>query len=461
MPNPTRARGIEQLTDVTIRAWLRSNNGDALHDGGGLYLRRRESGAYWSLRQVNRLTGTRTWAALFPDVPYPTATLAEARRKAGEARLQDAKAHTDVVRDRQAKLAARKAEAEAAELAAQRRLTVRQLFERWVATELTPRTSADGTRTGRKDAGAYSRAQFERRVFPAIGDRDVLSVSKADLMAILDSAKVEGRMRTANVLLADLKQMFRFALVRDIIERNPLDAVTKRDVGGVETMRDRVLSAAEITALARAVPAARMGKRSAVAVWLILSTGCRVGEAMAARWEHVDQDARTWHLPDTKNERPHTIHLSDFAMRQIEALAAMRVKGPKGDPLPWLFPNRDGDGPVCIKSFGKQLSDRQRPADKRMQHRSKGTSALALPGGKWTAHDLRRTAATVMAELGVSGDVIDECLNHVIESRVRATYIRNRRLAAQAQAFDALGARLLTLTSGSTMSNVVPLRAAA
>jgi hypothetical protein len=39
-----------------------------------------------------------------------------------------------------------------------------------------------------------------------------------------------------------------------------------------------------------------------------------------------------------------------------------------------------------------------------------------------------------MAELGVSGDVIDECLNHIIESRVRRVYVRNRRLSDQAKA---------------------------
>jgi hypothetical protein len=69
----------------------------------------------------------------------------------------------------------------------------------------------------------------------------------------------------------------------------------------------------------------------------------------------------------------------------------------------------------------------------------------------WTLdcpHDLRRTAATRMAEIGISGDVIDECLNHMIESRVRRTYIRDRRLSEQRKAFDTLGARLQALTTG-------------
>ena len=94
-----------------------------------------------------------------------------------------------------------------------------------------------------------------------------------------------------------------------------------------------------------------------------------------------------------------------------------------------------------------------------MQHRSKATEALLLPGGKWTAHDLRRTAATLMASLGISGDVIDECLNHVIESRVRRTYIRDRRPVEQARAFDVLGAKLAALVCGeAAINNVVLLR---
>ena len=99
-------------------------------------------------------------------------------------------------------------------------------------------------------------------------------------------------------------------------------------------------------------------------------------------------------------------------------------------------------------NFGKQIADRQRSPEDRLMGRSKATTALQLANGHWTAHDLRRTAATLMASLGVSGDVIDECLNHVIESRVRRTYIRDRRPADQARAFDLLGARLEAIFSG-------------
>jgi hypothetical protein len=73
---------------------------------------------------------------------------------------------------------------------------------------------------------------------------------------------------------------------------------------------------------------------------------------------------------------------------------------------------------------------------------------------RWAATDLQprvladgTPAATLMASLGMGGDVIDERLNHIIESRVRRTYVRDRRSAEQACAFEALGARLQYLTT--------------
>jgi len=350
--------------------------------------------------------------------------------------------------------------------AAARRMTVRTLFGQWRRVELAPAVATDGTRTGRKDGGAWVEASFERRLFPKLGDVAAEDVRKADLLAIIDECKAAGQRRTASVLLTDMRQMFSFAAMREIVPRNPLEGVKRAKLVGKEVERERVLSVDEIRALWKAVPGAGLGPRSAAAVWLILATACRVGEAMAARWEHVNLEARTWYLPETKNERDHTIHLSALAVRQFEALAALREVR-DGALLPWVFPNSVGRvnkkapdqlpdtrgrvaGPVDVKSFGKQLADRQRPEDRRMSGRSKHTEALMLAGGRWTAHDLRRTAATLMAGVGVSTDVIDECLNHKLASKVARIYIKDRRLAEQARAFDALGVRLEEIIAGAT-----------
>lgn len=360
--------------------------------------------------------------------------------------------------------------AKEAALAAARRLSVQQLFDHWQRVELKPQTLADGTRTGRKDGGEWVKAAFERRVFPIIGTVAAEEVKRADLLAILDECKAEGLRRTANVLLADLRQMFRFAAEREIVQRNPLEGIKRASIGGKDVERDRVLADEELRVLWAAVPQAAMSPRSAAAIWLTLATACRVGEAMSARWEHfkLESDAEgrlvsgTWYLPTTKNERDHTIHLSAFALKQVQALLSLREFGPAGDGgqqvlVPWVFPNSARTGPVDIKSFGKQLADRQRKAGKRLANRSKATAALALSGGKWTAHDLRRTAATIMARLGVSTDVIDECLNHKLQSKVARVYIKDRRLSDQARAFDALGEHLQALVVSAPIgSNQAP-----
>ena len=388
----------------------------------------------------------------------------------------------------------REAAAKAAELAMERRLTVRRLFDDWRTADLQPRTRADGKRTGRVDGGQYVLEQLTRHVFPKIGETALEDVRKADLLALLDAQKAAGKMRTANVLLAELKQMFDFAVERELIAGNPLATVKKSKVGGPSVERDRALGDEELRLLVAGIADANMHPRSASAVWLTLATGARVGELMGAVWANtlpsdakartarlgalqaitdadgvklgiVDTASRTWYLPTTKNQRDHTIHLSEFALAQLATLAEHREllrESQDGELSPWVFPATDTRRPVCVKSFGKQLADRQRDPAKRMKNRAKSTDALRLPGGRWTAHDLRRTAATIMAKCGFGSDTINECLNHVQVDRMARVYIQDRRQADQQRAFDALGRHLHGLVTGKTGAKVVqlPIRAA-
>lgn len=475
-----RTARTHRLTALAVRKYANDPRMTApLHDGGGLYLRKRGASLTWVLRLTDPGNGSQQWHRLFPDNPsgtYPHKSLADARQEAH--RLWTTRSGgIDPRAERQRDIEARRTAESSQRAALERRVSIRALFERWAAIDLAPRLTTDGLRFGRKDGGSSTRAQFERRIFPRLGEFAVEDVKRGDLLALLDSAKAEGKLRTANVLLSDLKQMFRFALARNIVQRNPLDTVNKREVGGPSVERDRVLSIGEVRQLSDALPPSGLQTRLAAGVWLVLSTGVRVGELLGATWADADQDSEdlrsigdqadvkvgfvdlahgTWHIPVTKNQRSHTIHLSDFARGQFKLLEALRTSRSEStaSPSSWVFANEAGDGPVGVKTLGKQLSDRQRDTKSPLRGRSKSTTSLSLPGGRWTAHDLRRTAATFMAALGVSGDVIDECLNHVIESRVRRTYIRDRRIVQQRQAFDALGKFLdgLVQTSSQTLS---------
>lgn len=387
-----RTARTHRLTALAVKKYAESSQTGVLHDGGGLYLRKREHALLWTLRLTDPLTGAQQWHRLFPDDPqggYPHKGLAQARAEAR--RLWSTRSNGVDPRAERRRLAEAQRDAQAqARLADERRITVRALFERWVKIDLQPRVLADGRRMGRQDGGAFTRDQFERRVFAQLGDRAIEDVNRADLIGLLDSVKAEGKLRTANVLLSDLKQMFRFALMRDLVPRNPLDTVSKRDVGGTQVERNRVLTPPEIQHLAKLLPASELSPRLVAGVWIILATGVRVGELLGAAWADsagsadglhaltekagsklgfIDLARRTGYLPETKNQRDHTIHLSVFAMAQLRSLLDLREAGLAA---PWLFPALSGQGPIGVKSLGKHLSDRQRVPDRRLRGRTKG-----------------------------------------------------------------------------------------
>ena len=463
-----------QLEALTVQAHVDNPTKASLNDGGGLYLRKSGAKWCWYLRATSPVTKKRMWVALCDGEPFSAArgsksTLAMARVEA-EAQRVATRAGNDVQVIRQERIAEQRLEA-AADIEAKRRAaTFRQVFDQWRSTDLQPRIRADGKRLGRKDGGQYVFEQFERHVFPEVGTVAIEHVASRDVWKILDVQKAAGKLRTANVLLAELKQLFAFAVDREILESNPITRIKKDKVGGSDVARKRFLSVEEIALLATQLPEAKLSQRSELAVWLILATGCRVGELMGATWNNhqrsvkelrsdaersavkygaVNLLTREWFIPDTKNQREHTIHLSDFAIEKFKELAALQ------EHADWIFSDTGGTEPVCVKSFGKQIADRQRTTGKPMKNRTTATGALMLLNGKWTAHDLRRTAGTLMAVLGTSSDVINECLNHKQSDKMAVVYIQSRREAEQAIAFDKLGVKLHALATGEQPSNVV------
>jgi len=101
------------------------------------------------------------------------------------------------------------------------------------------------------------------------------------------------------------------------------------------------------------------------------------------------------------------------------------------------------DGHLSEKEVTRRLTDRQTRAEP-VKGRKNSTD-LDLPGGHWTQHDLRRTGATIMGELGFAKEVIDRCLNHKEPKKVTRTYQRQQMMPQRQAAFEALGAHLAKL----------------
>lgn len=247
--------------------------------------------------------------------------------------------------------------------------------------------------------------------------------------------------------------MFQCAVDDELIENNPTASLNKKKLVSAAQERTRVLLEEEIKALAQQIKGPGLLPTTKAAIWICLSTCCRIGELSQARWDHIDFDKQTWTIPEehSKNGNALEIHLSDFAVKQFETISTMN------HDTPWLYPNRSKDDHVNTKTLTKQIGDRQRSEP--MSNRTQKADALILPGGKWTPHDLRRTGATLMAALGVKPEVIDRCQNHKEENKIRRTYQRCSYASEMQAAWSLLGERLDALKAdNSTEARVIPLR---
>ena len=360
--------------------------------------------------------------------------------------------------------------AAAAKAAAQSAVTpVRELFETWLENGVS-----------RKDGNRRLRQMFERDVLPAVGTKPLRDLTDTDLVKLLRVVgRLRGRARSAEDMLAAIRQMFRWAIKRQpwrsrLVDGNPADLVELRHVvpqGYVTVIRDRILCAEEIRELRdifAAMEAAYEGavdrrasirpvlRETQLALWTCLGTGCRIGELIMARWSDVDFDHATWFGPaeNTKTKVDWQVYLSDFALRQFRALH--EISG----STDWCYPARDGLDHLSEKTVTKQVGDRQMrfKTRKALKHRRTDDSLVLAGGsrGEWTPHDLRRTAATMMQSLRVSPDVIDRCQNHaMLGSKVRRHYLHYDYADEKREAWRLLGERLELILSGG---NVVPLQ---
>jgi integrase len=430
---------MAKLTELKLKSLTIENHGESVFDNGirGV-VKANQSGISVYFRYRYRLNGKVRDLTLGV---WPKITLAEIRRLRNNAQSKIEQGIDPALDKKLLKVRKQQEQlAEQAELAKlQSLITVNDLFERWAATDLQ----------NRKDEGKEIRRMFEKDVLPVIGSFAVADVRKGHITGITDALLLRGVNRMAKLILSLVRQMFRYAVDRDIIEFDPSASIRKAKIGGKSVERDRVLSEDEIRQLKSQMPSANLMPTTEAAIWIMLSTCCRIGELSKAQWQHLDLESGVWIIPteNSKNEKPHTIFLSRFAIKQFEILSQLKSSDT------WIFPNRNGSDHVCEKSISKQVDGRQNSVVH--QNRTKHNDALMLPGGKWTPHDLRRSGATLMGNLGVLPDVIEKCLNHIEQNRMKRVYQRQELKTEQAEAWRLLGDRLELLTGSST--NVIPL----
>jgi len=342
---------------------------------------------------------------------WPHMKLVEARRRLGQAK------------------ALRETGTDPAEAAAEKRETRRDTFR----AKRTAPTVADildeyMTRRVTKHCRPATVAEFGRLI--AINLNPACGRMKArEVMTVLDRIA-----DTATPSIADhagrvLGQAFNFAVKRGRLESSPCQSLPKY---ANSKPRERTLTPAEIKTLWQTLDTHKgVTEPIALAFKLLLLTAQRRGSLAVAEWVEFDPDR--WIIPagHAKTGQAHNVPLSSLAQETLEHLRALTGK------TRWVLPNPSLHGPIRPVALTRAL--------------------IRLRSSDYTVHDLRRSAATLMGESGVSRFVIARVLGHV-DSSMTGIYDRHAYAAEKRRALETLARKVGKIISQPEIARVVTLR---
>jgi integrase len=240
-----------------------------------------------------------------------------------------------------------------------------------------------------KNAKVYS-----ERLKRYFGHRNIGTLTTAELVANLTTYGKRHPV-AANRCRSTWQMIFQYARECGLLTANPLLGTSNKIAGGRERSRNRVLNDAEILALWKD------NHQHAALLRALLLTGCRISELQRARVDHIDGDIL--HIRENKSDRPHWVFITATLRDQF------------GDFNGYLFKDRS---PTAVQS--------------RLKRSRCG----------WTPHDLRRTFATRLAGMGVGPQIVEKCLNHVMDGVLavynRFDYAEDRIAASKALAAEVL-----------------------
>jgi integrase len=362
----------------------------------GLSLRINQAGSrswYWHFTGADRRRG-RTLLGT-----YPAMSLAAARGAAVEARSLLESGADPRARTRDA-------------------MTVATLVETYMARRVRPNLRG----------AKHVEHRLNKNVVPVIGGVPLGNLHRRDITRVIDAIMDRGHPAEANRVMIDLRAMLRWAVARGDLDRDPAAGVS---LPAEVRSRDRVLSDDEIARVWQAMPMLRDSIPQLTpdvqrVIRLCLITGQRSGEVTGMTQAELDLPAREWHLPASrsKNKHAHTIPLSDMALEIIgEAIA------PAG-PRQGLFAATANTVACAVK---------------------KAQAAFGIP--QWTPHDLRRTALTGMAALGIEPIIIGHVANHRTTTKAGVTlgiYVRHTYADEKRRALDLWADRLAVIVAAKS-----------
>ena len=410
------------LTDVQIRHWIRVGEPVAKSDGNGLTFTLSASGsASWVLRY--RLAGKQREKTLgkFPDT-----SLKQARELAtvDRARIQQG---VDVARVKQIEL--------------------RESISAWTVRQLAA-DYEEKILSGLATATILSRKQKIRAyVLPSLGHLPARDVTGADIVQMLDRV-ADRSAKLVKPVLSAARLIFAHGVGKQILSGDPFAGISVAAIAGKDAhvVKSRVmLSDAELRILLPAL--ASYGRINELIVRILLSTAQRIQALMLAEWGHVNFAEKTWTIPPgdgRKSDREFVVPLADAVAGYFAELQTFGYGSNFVLPIQKLMKGRQGDA-----------SMRQQTINNFLVRVCKDLAGKVRP---FTPHDLRSTARSHFAVLGVEIAIAERCLNHSLGGLI-AVYDQHDYLDERRKALELWSAKLTVLETGA--DNVVMLRGTA
>ena len=317
---------------------------------------------------------------------------------------------------------------EKAERRAQASVTVGVMVERYLAERAAKRL---------KPRSFEEVERHLKKHWSALSGLPIRSVTRSDVAAQLGRIAKDNGPFASNRARAALSAFFSWAIGEGLVDATPVLGTNKATE---EISRDRVLSGEEFAAIWNEAGGGDYG----AIVRLLILTGQRREEVGGMLWSEIDLDKRVWRIDAerTKNGLAHDVPLSSPAVEILRARERSRRA--------LVFGSREGP----FQGWSNAKSGLDRRVVTRL--RETGADGALKP---WRLHDIRRTVATRMADLGVQPHVIEAVLNHISGHKAGVAGVYNRATygAEKRHALDLWGEHVASLAGGRE-SNVVPLR---
>lgn len=279
--------------------------------------------------------------------------------------------------------------------------TFRKIYDEWLAF-----------RQGSISPGTYriiSNA-MELDVLPAFGDKQIESIKRTDVIALIRKIEKRGSVATAVKVRQRLGQVFSYAIAIGLIDANPtaeMHAVTEK-IG--QHKHHPFLPFSELPKTMATIQQSVAGQQLRSAFMLMIYTASRPGEVRHAEWSEIDLDAATWTTPSSKMKmrRDHVVPLPR------QAVELLREMLPITGHLRYVFTNRSDPTMPIGTNYANNVME-----------------ACGLTG-RQSPHGFRHLFSTEMNGRGYNRDWIERQLAHADTSFIRdvynhAAYLEQRR----------------------------------